>query len=250
MAESWSGRPGPVFLELPLDVQAVQVPDTWAEPMALPPRAAAPDPEPQVVAELAARIGAASRPVLLLGGGLSHRQARALEPQLAALNLPIMTTWNGADRYPVDHANYAGRPNTWGQRSSNLILQQADLVLAVGSRLYLQQTGFNWRQFVPLGQVIQVDIDPAELAKPNPNLPPASRPMPIASWRRCWSTPSAIIVTGWPSARRCVRFCRSPNPAISPRKASSIPLTWWKFSPGSLKPVITSCLAAAMAPSP
>jgi acetolactate synthase-1/2/3 large subunit len=170
VAESWSGRPGPVFLEWPLDVQAVQVPDTWAEPMALPPRAAAPDPEPQVVAELAARIGAASRPVLLLGGGLSHRQARALEPQLAALNLPIMTTWNGADRYPADHANYAGRPNTWGQRSSNLILQQADLVLAVGSRLGLQQTGFNWRQFVPLGQVIQVDIDPAELAKPNPNL--------------------------------------------------------------------------------
>jgi acetolactate synthase-1/2/3 large subunit len=79
-----------------------------------------------------------------------------------------MTTWNGADRYPSTYPNYAGRPNTWGQRSSNLILQQADLVLALGSRLGLQQTGFNWRQFVPLGDVIQVDIDPTELAKPNP----------------------------------------------------------------------------------
>lgn len=170
VAEGWSGRPGPVFLELPLDVQAVQVPDTWAEPMPFAVHAGAPDPQPQVVAELAQRIGAASRPVLLLGGGLSHRQARALEPQLAALDLPIMTTWNGADRYSADHANYAGRPNTWGQRSSNLILQQADLLLVVGSRLGLQQTGFNWRQFVPLGEVIQVDIDPAELAKPNPRL--------------------------------------------------------------------------------
>lgn len=173
VAESWSGRPGPVFLELPLDVQAVQVPETWAEPLSFPlPELTPgrPDPDPQEVAKLAQRISAARRPVLLLGGGLSHRQARALEAQLAALALPIMTTWNGADRYPSDHANYAGRPNTWGQRSSNVILQQADLVLALGSRLGLQQTGFNWRQFVPLGEVIQVDIDPAELAKPNPRL--------------------------------------------------------------------------------
>jgi len=81
-----------------------------------------------------------------------------------------MTTWNGADRYRSHHANYCGRPNTWGQRSSNVILQQADLVVAVGSRLGLQQTGFNWRQFVPLGEVVQVDIDPAELNKPNPRL--------------------------------------------------------------------------------
>lgn len=173
VAESWSGRPGPVFLELPLDVQAVQVPEAWAESASLiredlTPRT--PDLDPKLVVELTKRIGKARRPVLLLGGGLSHRQARALEPKLAALALPIMTTWNGADRYAADHSNYTGRPNTWGQRSSNLILQQADLVLAVGTRLGLQQTGFNWRQFVPLGEVIQVDIDPAELAKPNPRI--------------------------------------------------------------------------------
>lgn len=172
VSESWRGRQGPVFLELPLDVQAAQVPDTW---VALPTggqasqQAAAPTNAAQSIADVAARLVAAERPVLLLGGGLSHRQARALRAQLADLRLPIMTTWNGADRYPADHANYAGRPNTWGQRSSNLILQQADLVLALGSRLGLQQTGFNWRSFVPLGDVIQVDIDPAELAKPNPH---------------------------------------------------------------------------------
>lgn len=171
VAEGCSGRPGPVFLELPLDVQASQVPEAWADTglnsntgleIALPLASE------QLVAHVAARIAAAERPVFLLGGGLSHRQAKALQSQLAALSLPVMTTWNGADRYAADHANYAGRPNTWGQRSSNLLLQQADLVLAVGSRLGLQQTGFNWQSFVPLGEVIQVDIDPAELAKPNP----------------------------------------------------------------------------------
>ena len=173
VAESWSGRPGPVFLELPLDIQAVQVPEAWGEAGALAspnPQGSNIAPEPQQVAEVAARFRAAERPLLLLGGGLSHRQAHALQHKLAALDLPIITTWNGADRYPSDHANYAGRPNTWGQRSSNIILQQADLVVAVGSRLGLQQTGFNWQQFVPLGEVIQVDIDPAELAKPNPRL--------------------------------------------------------------------------------
>ena len=171
VADGWRGRPGPVFLELPLDVQATQVPEAWGDPGLTPnpcPEIAALLASKQLVANVAARIAAAERPVLLLGGGLSHRQAQVLRSQLAALSLPIMTTWNGADRYAADHVNYAGRPNTWGQRSSNLLLQQADLVLAVGSRLGLQQTGFNWQAFVPLGDVIQVDIDPAELAKPNP----------------------------------------------------------------------------------
>lgn len=171
VADGWRGRPGPVFLELPLDVQAAQVPEEWADPLEYINKAPNVDGsviDAQLVATVAARIEAAERPLLLLGGGLSHRQAKALRSQLADLSLPIMTTWNGADRYPADQANYAGRPNTWGQRSSNLILQQSDLVLAVGSRLGLQQTGFNWQAFVPLGEVIQVDIDPAELVKPNP----------------------------------------------------------------------------------
>jgi acetolactate synthase I/II/III large subunit len=171
VAEGWQGRPGPVFLELPLDVQAAQVPEDWADPMGSRNQGhEVVDPlvDTTVVADVAARIAAAERPVLLLGGGLSHRQAKALRSQLADLSLPIMTTWNGADRFDADQSNYAGRPNTWGQRSSNLILQQSDLVLAVGSRLGLQQTGFNWQAFVPLGEVIQVDIDPAELVKPNP----------------------------------------------------------------------------------
>lgn len=173
IAESWQGRPGPVFLELPLDVQASQVPDDWQHldprpfTQATPVR---PEDFSQTISDLATRIRNAQRPVLLLGGGLSRHKAQQLHSQLAALSIPVMTTWNGADRYPANLANFAGRPNTWGQRSSNMILQQADLVLALGTRLGLQQTGFNWREFVPLGDVIQVDIDPAELNKPNPRI--------------------------------------------------------------------------------
>ena len=173
VATSWQGRPGPVFLEIPLDIQAVQVPDEWQPNPVVdlePPDSATPPLDQRIVRELALRIAKAERPVFLLGGGLSKTMACELEHALAALSMPVMTTWNGADRYTSDHANYCGRPNTWGQRSANLILQQADLLIAVGTRLGLQQTGFNWRQFVPIGEVVQVEIDPAELKKPNPLL--------------------------------------------------------------------------------
>ena len=173
VALGWQGRPGPVFLELPLDVQAIQVPEAWSHPLEAASdglASVAPGINALQVADLAARIKAAERPVLLLGGGLSRVTTSKLEHQLSALSLPVMTTWNGADRYSAEHKNYCGRPNTWGQRSANVLLQQADLVIAIGSRLGLQQTGFNWKEFVPMGEIVQVDIDPGELAKPNPRL--------------------------------------------------------------------------------
>ncbi len=81
-----------------------------------------------------------------------------------------MTTYNGADRIGAEDPMYFGRPNTWGQRYSNILLQQSDLVLALGTRLGLQQTGFNWQEFIPIGKVIQIDIDDDELNKGHPRV--------------------------------------------------------------------------------
>ncbi len=81
-----------------------------------------------------------------------------------------MTTWNGLDRLGADDPLYAGRPNTWGQRAANVLLQQSDLVLALGTRLGLQQTGFNWQEFAPLASVVHVDLDQAELTKGHPRV--------------------------------------------------------------------------------
>jgi len=81
-----------------------------------------------------------------------------------------MTTWNGADRFGSEDSLYFGRPNTWGQRYSNVLIQQSDLVIAVGTRLGLQQTGFNWQEFAPLARVVQVDIDISELEKGHPSV--------------------------------------------------------------------------------
>src|SRR5919201_4777156 len=81
-----------------------------------------------------------------------------------------MTTWNGHDRVDARDEIYLGRPNTWGQRYANILLQQADVVIALGTRLGLQQTGFNWQQFVPLATLVQVDVDAGELEKGHPRL--------------------------------------------------------------------------------
>jgi acetolactate synthase-1/2/3 large subunit len=166
-----TGRKGPVFLEVCLDAQG----------------APAGIVEGEVVAEISTDfqngkideksleklndlLAKSDRPVILIGGGVSRNQFESLMPEVDRLGVPVMTTWNAADRLGSNHRLYLGRPNTWGQRSSNLILQNADLVIAVGTRLGLQQTGFNWAEFVPNGEVVQIDIDRAELEKGHPKI--------------------------------------------------------------------------------
>ncbi|MBU4335797.1 MAG: thiamine pyrophosphate-binding protein [Actinobacteria bacterium] len=165
-----AGRPGPVFIDFCLDAQGAPVEPADLEGNPVPgndePAVAAPAP----LAQVRDLLAHASRPVLLLGGGLSRQAVAEVLPRLHELALPTMTTWNGADRIGADDPVFAGRPNTWGQRAANVLIQQADLVLALGTRLGLQQTGFNWQQFAPLAAVVQVDIDPAELAKGHPHV--------------------------------------------------------------------------------
>ncbi|MBZ4184942.1 thiamine pyrophosphate-binding protein [Thermomonas sp. RSS23] len=163
------GRKGPVFIEIPLDVQARQVEPVTADEAAITPRPL-PHITDQVLAEVADRIRHATRPVLLLGGGIDRATAAGLWVRFGELGIPLATTWNAADRIDADHPVYVGRPNTWGQRSANIVLQQADLLVALGSRLGMQQTGFNWHQFVPSGEVIQVDLDRTELEKGHPRI--------------------------------------------------------------------------------
>lgn len=162
-------RQGPVFLELCLDAQAAP-PLPYQESVVIPDAGAVPEVPSADVAQVAAWLRESERPVILIGGGVSRQGVRALGERTATAGIPIMTTWNGTDRVPTEHPLYSGRPNTWGQRAPNILIQQADLVVAVGTRLGLQQTGFAWEQFVPVGRVVQVDIDPAELDKGHPRV--------------------------------------------------------------------------------
>jgi acetolactate synthase I/II/III large subunit len=167
-----TGRPGPVFIELCLDAQGAPVESAElgsADGAARAPSAIAPAVSGEDAAErIAELMDGCERPVWLLGGGLSRSVVDEVLPRLRELGVPLMTTWNGMDRLGADEPLYFGRPNTWGQRAANILLAQADVVVALGSRLGLQQTGFNWQEFAPCGRVAQVDVDPAELEKGHP----------------------------------------------------------------------------------
>jgi acetolactate synthase-1/2/3 large subunit len=163
---SWTPRKGPVFVEMPLDVQATQVDEVdvdWSDEFHLPIINAA---DLQEVVDL---YNQSEKPIVLIGGGVSHETATALQDTLYRVAAPVMTTYNGADRVDGDAPFYLGRPNTWGQRSSNIIIQEADLIIAIGTRLGLQQTGFNWQEFGRNAKIIHIDIDQAELNKGHPH---------------------------------------------------------------------------------
>ena len=166
-------RKGPIYVEVCLDIQGAPV-QLDNELSLTPPQTATRNTQsPTRVQEVLERIHAADRPVLLIGGGISYETAAAVHERLATIPIPVMSTWNGFDRISDDMPNFAGRPNTWGQRSANVILSQSDCVVALGTRLGLQQTGFNWQSWGPpegQGVVIQVDLDAAELSKGHPRV--------------------------------------------------------------------------------
>ena len=168
------GRKGPVFLEIPLDIQgAITEAGTCDVPAAsvrFTPSASFESIPVTVLDDVSNLLRSAQRPVLLIGGGISRASASALLDSLEHTGVPLMCTWNGMDRVPEDHPLFLGRPNTWGQRAANILIQQADLLIALGTRLGLQQTGFNWQQFLPVGKVVQVECDRAELEKSHPRV--------------------------------------------------------------------------------
>ena len=165
------GRPGPTFIEICLDAQGAPTAaaeletyaDDWTGPgseLIVAARGA--------IDEVHRLTIEAERPIWLIGGGVTRETAVIIREQLLATGIPVATTWNGTDRVSADNPNYVGRPNTWGQRSANLLLAQADLIVAFGTRLGLQQTGFNWQEFGKGATVVQVDIDDGELNKGHP----------------------------------------------------------------------------------
>ena len=163
-------RKGPVFVEICLDAQGAPVEAAVLQAERCAPAVATPRIDSVTADQVVAGLRVALRPVVLLGGGVSRSAAAASMARLSELELPVMTTWNGADRVGADDPVYVGRPNTWGQRSANILIQQCDFLIAFGTRLGLQQTGFNWQEFAPLATVVQVDLDRAELDKGHPRV--------------------------------------------------------------------------------
>ena len=162
---SWTPRKGPVFLEIPLDIQAASVIESCIDKDI---KFKLPTISEELLSEIVELFNKSKRPILLLGGGIDYSTSLDLQDKFMSLQVPIMTTYNGADRIDGDAPCYLGRPNTWGQRSSNIVIQKSDLIVAIGTRLGLQQTGFNWQEFGRDAKIIHIDIDSAELNKGHP----------------------------------------------------------------------------------
>jgi acetolactate synthase-1/2/3 large subunit len=164
---SHTGRPGPVYIEICLDVQGANVftedPSTASSIISGAENVGVYD-EVNYVIE---KLSTSKRPLFLIGGGVSRSLADRCLQYFEKIGIPIATTWGGIDRIHSNHVLYAGRPNTFGQRWANVYLQQADLLIVLGSSLGLQQTGFNTEEFLPLGDIIHLDIDP-EVLKTSP----------------------------------------------------------------------------------
>jgi acetolactate synthase-1/2/3 large subunit len=163
-----TGRPGPCWLDLPIDVQSAQIdPDTLpgfvpdpAPPVWLPPDVAL------IMRDVIERLRAAERPVLLVGAGVRLAGALDLLEEIAGLlKIPVATAWM-PDLIATDNPYYCGRQGSLGTRAGNFTVQNADFVLIVGSRMNVRQVSYNWKSFARHAYKIQVDVDPAELAKP------------------------------------------------------------------------------------
>tara|TARA_B100000131_G_C18120937_1_gene612898 strand:- start:2442 stop:4220 length:1779 start_codon:yes stop_codon:yes gene_type:complete len=163
-------RKGPIFIELPLDIQGYPVkkinnPTNLKKDKPALINKTKLSKDTKKILDL---LNKSKRPSILIGAGVKRDVAIKLQKKLKKLKIPLMLTWNASDRIDSNSQNYFGRPNTWGQRYSNIIIQQSDMLLALGTRLGLQQTGFNWKEFVKSGKIIHVDIDQNELNKHHP----------------------------------------------------------------------------------
>lgn len=160
-----SGRPGPVVVDLPMNAQRGAVPEGAARRgVTLEP--AAPSPAPDAIAEAAAWIAAAHKPVIIAGQGVLIAQAQEALRRLAAVGggIPVSQSLAGLGAFPTTDPLALGFHGHTGNQAAGLAIHNADLVIVVGSRLDVRQTGSVVDQFVPGGRIVRIDLDPAELA--------------------------------------------------------------------------------------
>ncbi len=164
-----TGRPGPVWVDIPVDIQAKMIDPDKLE--AYDPRVDDKDIPRDVsddtISSVLSKIQSSKRPVLYAGSGIRTSGAYEIFKGLVPkLGIPVVTGWNSIDLIEDSNPLYVGRGGIMGDRAGNFAVQNADLVLAVGNRLSIRQVGYNYKAWAPNAYVIDVDVDRFELLKP------------------------------------------------------------------------------------
>lgn len=164
-----TGRPGPVWIDIPVNYQGSYIEtddlhgyDPAEDDALLPPPISS-----ELINKVLDAIAQAKRPVIHAGYGIRLSGAYNLfRSVIDKLNIPVVTYWNAIDLIEDEHPLYVGRAGNMGDRPGNWAIQNADLVIAIGTRISIRQVGYNWKTWARAAKVIMVDIDQAELKKP------------------------------------------------------------------------------------
>ncbi len=201
-----TGRPGPVWIDIPVNYQGgyIETEDLKGynpqeDDAVLPPPVSE-----ETIETILNKIAAAKRPVIYAGGGIrlsgGYGEFRKV---IEKLGVPVCTYWNSIDLIEDDNPLYCGRGGNMGDRAGNFAVQNADLLLTIGTRISIRQVGYNWKTWAREAEVIMVDIDQAEMRKPTIHVD-----MPV-----------------WADARD---FLKKMNHCLQKRKEILFPGDWWR----------------------
>ena len=168
---STSGRPGPVWIDVPIDIQGSEYKKTHQEKLFQHKKNRIDKISNLKMDRIIELIKSSKRPAILAGGGI--RASDSYEEFLKFINktsIPVLTAWNSHDLLQNNHKNYCGRPGTVGDRAGNFIIQNCDFLLILGSRLNIRQIGYNYKEFSPKSYKVMVDADKEELNKKTLNI--------------------------------------------------------------------------------
>lgn len=223
-----SGRPGPVWISVPIDLQNAKCPDSM-------PIRELPHMMPKSCCEAAKRIKQAllqaKRPLILAGHGIRLAHAETLFQEfITTYDIPVVTSRMGNDIIATEHPLFVGRPGNWGSRPAHFAIQRADVLLVLGSRLSVNTTGHSPENFAPDADKYMVDIDCAEFQKPG------------IIWKECVQTDLSVFLSeilsveipdtaqqerlSWCS--RCQSW-KSRYPVMQPEYQIAIPMSTYYF---------------------
>lgn len=162
-----SGRPGPCWLDIPLDIQSARIETDELCGYPIPEENTGKCLTDKLLNEILQRIAKAKRPVIYAGNGIRISGGfKVFRRLIEKLKVPVVTCWDSIDLIETEHPLYAGRGGTMGNRAGNFAVQNSDLVLAIGSRLNIYQVGYQVETWAREAFIIVNDVDEEELKKP------------------------------------------------------------------------------------